>query len=117
MLKGITVASLTLLLSGFGSIVVAQNNNNLSPSGTSPLRNPIKIEPVGKPAPLKPTKPTLPNRDLMLPTNNKPASALPKPYPAGTPCGASVVNGQSVFVNPQSIPGSYCDRDGTLQYK
>jgi hypothetical protein len=118
MLKGITVASLTLLLSGFSSIVLAQNNNNLSPTGTSPLRNPVKIEPVRKPGSSTLMKPAGPNRDsMMLPTNNKPASALPKPYPAGTPCGASVVNGQSVFVNPQSIPGSYCDRDGTLQYK
>lgn len=116
MLKGITVASLTLLLAGFGSIVLAQNNNNPSPTGTLPVRNPIKIEPVGKPAPL-PMKPASPTRDLMLPTNNKPTSARPKPYPAGTPCGPSVVNGQSVVVNPANIPGSYCDRDGTLQYK
>jgi hypothetical protein len=40
-----------------------------------------------------------------------------RPYPAGTPCGPSLINGKTVFVNPQSIPGSYCDRDGTLQYK
>ena len=109
MLKGITVASLTIFLAGFSSMGLAQ---------TLPVSKPVKIEPVGQP-----TTPNSLMRPLTRPgstgqfNNGRPTTSRPKPYPAGTPCGASVFNGQQVFVNPASIPGSYCDRDGTLQYK
>jgi hypothetical protein len=59
-------------------------------------------------SPIMPIRPVIPAGTIM-PQN--------RPYPPGTPCGPSVINGQNVFVNPQNIPGSYCDRDGTLQYQ
>jgi hypothetical protein len=58
----------------------------------------------------------VPGRPVIGNQNSIKPIPIPKPFPAGTPCGATVINGQNVFVAPQS-PGSYCDRDGTLQYQ
>jgi hypothetical protein len=114
MLKGITIASLTMLLSSIGSMVIAQTNVKPIPNENVILGNPVRIRPVGQSAPQKPLmKPSFNNR----PTEQTLVKPSARPYPAGTPCGATVVNGQNVFVNPQPISGSYCDRDGNLQYR
>jgi hypothetical protein len=121
MLKGITVAGLTMLLSSLGSTVFAQNHSYPLFSQNVPLNKPVKIEPVGQPASViqpastVPLMKPLPGQNSVTPTKSKPTSSVAKPYPAGTPCGVAVVNGQQVFVRPGA--GSYCDRDGTLQYK
>lgn len=123
MLKGIAVASLTMLFSSFGSMVFAQNHSHSVFSQNVPLNKPLKIEPVGQPAPTgQPASPnslikSRPGQGLMMPTTPKPASTVTRPYPPGTPCGKTFINGQEVFVSPQTVPGSYCDRDGTLQYR